>query len=119
MDTQTLFNTVATHLLTQSAKSISNRECRYRGDDGLSCAAGCLIPDDQYDQTLEGSGVGHRKVLAVLEGIVEPEDIDLLRDLQLVHDYDPVRQWWFLLAKVADDYQLELPTIMKENNSIG
>jgi hypothetical protein len=44
---QEVFDQVATHLLTQRQRSTTKGNCAYRGDDGLKCAAGCLLgPDD-------------------------------------------------------------------------
>lgn len=56
---QDLYNVVKTHLLAQLKKSIrlnSQGEliCAYRGDNGLSCALGCLIPDEAYHPDIEG-----------------------------------------------------------------
>ncbi len=31
-------------------------QCAYRGDDGLKCAAGWLIPDSEYTPNIEGCG---------------------------------------------------------------
>ena len=46
---QTVFDRVATHLLTQNAQSLDivDGECLYRGEDGKMCAAGCLLTDGQ------------------------------------------------------------------------
>ncbi len=57
MTSQTMFDRVATHLLTQNKPARdSNGECRYRTKDGLKCAIGELIPDDKYDPDFEGAG---------------------------------------------------------------
>jgi hypothetical protein len=55
---QEVFDQVANHLLTQNKRSVSatdNTLCVYRSPDGLKCAAGCLIADDEYDPRMEGS----------------------------------------------------------------
>ena len=62
MTTQEAFDTVVRHLHTQGKRSIvknrrsSGDECRYRTDDGLKCAIGCLIPDEVYSFQYEGLG---------------------------------------------------------------
>lgn len=52
---QEIFDIVANHLLTQGKKSMDStgRFCNYRGKDGTKCAAGVLIPDDQYCRHFE------------------------------------------------------------------
>lgn len=50
---QEIFDIVAKHLLTQGKKSVSRGFCSYRGNDGTKCAAGALIPDNQYDCKFE------------------------------------------------------------------
>lgn len=49
-----IFDKVKTHLLTQMEQS-TNAEgaCMYRGDNGLKCAAGCLIKDEFYKPEFE------------------------------------------------------------------
>ena len=57
MNQQEIFDKVATHLIAQGKQSlmISNDEaCAYRGTNGNMCAAGCLIPDDEYSPEFEG-----------------------------------------------------------------
>jgi hypothetical protein len=52
---QEIFDKVAAHLLAQKQKSTDAfGMCSYRGDDELMCAAGCLIPDEEYSYKLEG-----------------------------------------------------------------
>ena len=42
-----VFNPVYTHLLAQNSKSEYVGAWVYRADDGLKCAAGCLISDER------------------------------------------------------------------------
>ena len=109
---QETFDIVAKHLLTQNKKSeaLMNKYseasvlgCAYRGLHGLKCAAGILIPDDQYDPRFEG-----RDIINVHEQSLKnfPHNISLVRRLQLVHDnYDPER-WGEELREVAADFNL-------------
>ena len=51
-----VFNQAKEHLLKQIKKSESGGYrsfCMYRGPDGLKCAAGCFIADDEYDEGME------------------------------------------------------------------
>lgn len=48
---QQVFDHVARHLITQGGPAVDdNGTCMYRDPDGLQCAAGCLIGDDEYDR---------------------------------------------------------------------
>lgn len=44
---QQVFDQVAGHLLTQK-EVLPSPACFYRGPNGLKCAAGCLIANDEY-----------------------------------------------------------------------
>ena len=61
MNRQEVFNKVYRHLILQGERSENNLdECVYRGMDdegdysGLSCAIGCLIDDEHYNEMMEG-----------------------------------------------------------------
>jgi hypothetical protein len=64
MTLQDFFNKSAAHLLRQNARATYKKpgsdvaHCAYRGEQGFSCAVGCLIDDEHYDPVLEGAGVG-------------------------------------------------------------
>lgn len=53
---QEVFDQIAVHLLTQNKKSIDGDtlRCLYKTKDGLKCAAGCLISDEEYCGEFEG-----------------------------------------------------------------
>lgn len=108
---QEIFDTVARHLILQGVRS--NRPgqrrpiiCGYRGQDGTSCAVGCLISDEEYDEDMEGRGVQY-----LLEEFVE-DDIshrteNLLSRLQEVHDESDVASWGLALIRVAARFNLD------------
>lgn len=51
-----VFYFVIDHLRKQGVQARNEAgSCRYRTPEGLKCAAGCLIPDDQYNSEFEGS----------------------------------------------------------------
>ena len=59
---QYIFDRVATHLMTQSRKSVdptSDKLCKYRGPDGCMCAIGCLMTDEEYKPAFEGCAATH------------------------------------------------------------
>lgn len=87
MTAQEVFDTVVRHLHTQGKQAYDDGGCRYRTDDGLRCAVGCLISDEEYVLNMEGNTVA----LLLDEGLATPvmqEHYDLLRELQDVHDDD-------------------------------
>jgi hypothetical protein len=100
---QAVFDQVARHLLTQGRKSLSrDGECMYRGDRGMQCAAGCLIGDDEGPENLEWITWAE----LATDGRVPNEHVDLIRQLQLIHDTDDVRDWRLQLKECADFHGL-------------
>lgn len=104
LNKQEVFDKVASHLLTQWEQSIhtdpetGNTECVYRGDEGLMCAAGCIIPDNIYDaETMEGKVWGYitdtwfeeLNVLMDVEGTK-----DMVTDMQTLHDREKDPNVW-------------------------
>lgn len=105
MNAQELFDKVATHLLTQGEQSRADARCAYRGDRGLQCAVGCLIPDDKYSSSMEGSGISLPLVQAGLPPSIRVY-LDLIKDLQVVHDAYSVWAWPAQLQVVADRHAI-------------
>lgn len=100
---QLVFDTVAEHLLKQGKQSfyIDNNfveVCAYRGHGGLKCAAGCLIPDEQYDSSIES--IGWCKL--VYDRVVSHNCLDLISDLQHIHDTVNPKDWLLCLHEYAD-----------------
>lgn len=58
---QQIFTKVKAHLLQQGKQSMRQTKpvqiCAYRGDEGLKCAIGCLIPDNEYSSCIEGYAI--------------------------------------------------------------
>jgi hypothetical protein len=116
MTNQEAFEKVTIHLLTQMEKSEAvdadcdiGAECRYRGPNGLMCAIGCLITDDQYASSLEGWDATHGciRALPCLVGI----NSDLLLMLQHVHDHSQPVDWEDRLRAVATRWSLTMPDL--------
>ena len=108
MNRQEVFNKVRDHLLAQGEKSITGgpnaRDCRYRGPNGLSCAVGCLIEDAAYSTKLEGLLVWDSRMGFALQksGIpVDGQSLELLDDLQTVHDAYSPAHWAERLTELA------------------
>jgi len=106
---QQVFDQVATHLLTQNVKSYdeSLEGCVYRGPYNLSCAAGCLIADDEYNVNFEEKGW-----LSLTADYDVPQTHQhLISRLQILHDQTCVEQWPQQLREVANLYQLNADVV--------
>jgi hypothetical protein len=99
LEEQELFNQIVSHLRSQNA--ICQRmlrpgipQCMYRSPDGLKCAVGCLIPDDEYVAVMEDHDL--YLVIDMLKSPLKEKlkrHTQLLIQMQLVHDSKPVSKW--------------------------
>lgn len=94
MSSQQIFDIVATHLFTQGKRSmhievgrISGR-CAYRGDNGLKCAIGVLLPDSVVRDTWDIYTVAIANICDDRNASVKnlTAHKGLLTELQLLHD---------------------------------
>jgi hypothetical protein len=112
---QELFDRICEHLLTQNRKAIEvtrqGEMCRYRGADGCSCAIGCLIPDDDYDPSIEGSIVLDAPVWSRIPYELDEHLLVSLRNLQNLHDAWRPSDWPCQLRAFARYYQLTCEVI--------
>lgn len=116
---QSAFDFICNHLLTQNDRSISTDEnspfdCLYRNpENGMKCAVGCLIPDDKYRENIEGLGVNDSIMITLLHDcmpnwIMTKHSINMLHDLQGIHDRGVVEGWEDEFFLVAEKYQLKV-----------
>jgi hypothetical protein len=113
---QRIFNKVASHLLRQNKKSTIPGEpqyCAYRGKDGLRCALGTLITNQNYSQGLDGAyggGVGYPEVYdSIIKSYPFCEgQVQLLHDLQSIHDMQKPSRWRQKLSVLAKKYNLKM-----------
>ena len=116
MNQQEIFDKVASHLITQGVKSTyvfsdgGYPRCAYRGDNGTMCAAGCLIPDEEYDQGFEGcSWFVIQEKIPSLASLTSKEH-KLIISLQDLHDsyvdWDSMNSLKIELRDVAFKYEL-------------
>ena len=112
---QRTYNTVRTHLLAQNQQAIDeNGHCCYRTTtpEGrvLKCAAGCLIPDDLYEPSMEGVNITavllNCESLKERVGVRSVEDMGFLRELQRVHDNTAPSFWPTQLTALAERWGL-------------
>lgn len=84
---QELFDFVVKALAAQEYKSADSSGCRYRtmvNGKSCKCAAGHLIPNELYKESIEGSS--WRGALRILTEI-PPTHLGLISNLQHAHDY--------------------------------
>lgn len=91
MTAQEVFEASAVHLLNQSEKS-ENQEglCVYKGEGGLSCAAGIFVKD--YEKEMEGF-CGTPWGEMIKDHNQSKKHYSLVVDLQNIHDDKPVPDW--------------------------
>lgn len=74
--------------------------CAYRGDGGLKCAVGCLIPDEMYSKDFEHNGV--ESIVAWYMRMNEYDKLlgkfltqhrVVLGTLQIIHDREEPNNW--------------------------
>lgn len=97
MTNQEAFNKVCDHLMQQNAKAVhpsyENDRCAYRDTEhNRKCAVGCLIPDNEYDINMEGHAISSL-LNSFSVPLLRAVYIDLLLQLQDVHDARLVSQW--------------------------
>ena len=103
---QDIFNTAANGLLKQGKKSMDRSSCMYRGQNGLKCAIGMLMPDNLYDSIMEGQSANESDVMKTLNVPYTAEYADFLNHLQGVHDECPPYEWDRELVNFAHHYDL-------------
>ena len=110
-----IYEKVTAHLLTQRAVSEDqNGSCRLRGAQGRKCAIGSLVSDECYKPALEGLGISYyrnarngdllRALHASQVDAYRADIIDLLIELEEVHDDTPVEDWPRLLAELGRNH---------------
>ncbi len=121
MNKQEIFDKVAKHLLNQNKKSMLYRSdgtenyCLYRSPEGLSCAVGCLIPDEYYEPFIENRSVDDNDVIKILikSNVIKRLDYEydeifpLLQTLQTIHDDHDTVEWYELLKDFAKKNKLK------------
>lgn len=112
---QEIFDIVAVHLLTQNEKSESLGNggydmYKYRGRNGLKCAIGCLISDENYMELIEGkmvAGLFSKYPQVMKASGLREEDSEFLRSLLIIHDFNTVEFWPYELRIFARNNKLD------------
>lgn len=108
MPLQETFEIVARHLLAQGKRSVLKETpdtCAYRGEGGLKCAVGCLIPDELYRPSFEGATCHSFPVAPVL--IKLGHNVTFCSTLQRIHDFQPPKDWRLALLHIGRIYKLD------------
>ena len=117
MTNQEIFDKVCEHLMKQGCKSIENDTglCRYRGPNGLKCAAGIFIPDELYNRNrMEGFSFDNISSLGEVHRFHAFTDAQLsfIAKLQGIHDAWLVTHWSRQLITFANANALNIPNCL-------
>ena len=90
-----VFEFVKQHLLTQGQKSESITSCLYKQPNGMSCAIGCLIENEFYNDNLEFKNGDDPVVINAIKQSLPNWVINknILIELQELHDEIEVDEW--------------------------
>ena len=110
MTRQETFDLVIQKMIEQGEKCSERDQCLYRGLQGRKCAAGVLIPDCYYEQSMEGAVIEDRsRILQILDQA--GHDVGLVAKLQTCHDrpnFGPtwIKEFLLLAREVAVNFEL-------------
>lgn len=117
---QATFDIITNGLRMQDGRSVDiSNNCMYRGLNGHKCAAGYVIPDEKYDAVFEGCSLvtpnlnmgsqmqeKAQKLYNII--VVEGEhNLELVKALQQVHDFQKVSSWELFFQKIAKRFELK------------
>lgn len=115
MTNQEAFDKIVARLMDGTGRALDEGgECMYRAPNGLSCAVGCLIPDEEYYPRIEGLLADELINLNCLNKL----NLYMLERLQFVHDEE--LNWTGstlneegirILQEIAAYYDLTMPEI--------
>lgn len=122
---QEIFDKVVNHLYTQRKQSTHNLVCMYRSNDGLKCAVGILIDDEDYIPEMDNTHACTAVSDIVCINGINPQlksmlndNMNLLESLQLAHDRHnnwnsngPTRSLYNDLIEIAGVVKLSLQVL--------
>jgi hypothetical protein len=116
---QETFDFVVRHLYKQGKPARENYYCRYRTNDGLMCAVGCLIPDEVYTPKMEGK-IAPDLAESLFPNL--PQEItyysDMLDSLQWVHDSWDISESFKSLVRKLKNIAID-HNVVFNNPSLG
>jgi hypothetical protein len=102
---QDIFDKVVAHLREQKVTAYDEERgaCQYRMANGLKCAVGCLLLDEEYDPRMdEGLNVGQLFCgWPAIANRLGRSNLPLLNDLQRIHDNWAPSSWEERLEALA------------------
>ncbi len=124
---QDVFDIVAGCLLRQNARATAfdGVKCMYRAPDGKRCAIGWVMPDEVYHQTLEFLGVRDLAMQMINTNYADAfarflyAHMDMLRDLQEMHDARQPSEWPVALHVIAQRHCLNAETVTHCGRTYG
>lgn len=109
MKLQEIFNTVWNGLKSQGFEQslVDGNTCVYRGDAGRKCAAGWLLPDEEWSKTFNAKRIAQ---VPFFNNNFNIDELDLIFRLQTAHDfaYSP-HDMKIRLLSVAEHHKLDIP----------
>lgn len=111
---QEIYNYVTRFLLNQNEKAISSGVCKYRTKNSqgkeLKCAVGCILPDSKYDAVYENLILSNLPYFNPMKNSNDRQTrlkYDLLREFQMIHDFNDVVKWHQKFESLAKKYDLK------------
>lgn len=105
MELKQIYDTVRSHLLLQMKQSIDAAGIyMYRGDNGMKCAIGCLIPDQIYVADMEGDI--DQMLTLWPDHPFHDGDVAFMEDLQYIHDTIDPEFWELHLDGLKEKWSL-------------
>jgi len=117
---QETFDIVVVHARKQKVRAVTPRSiqtqlgggCRYRMEGGRMCFAGVLIPDDRYDEKMEGSGITYSGGPSIVGRLLQElgHDYKFVAELQTIHDAmdSDLSMWEPKFQELAEKHGLEV-----------
>ncbi|WP_395066127.1 hypothetical protein [Paraburkholderia silvatlantica] len=127
LDAQDVFDVIAWQLLRQNARATAfdGVKCMYRAPDGKRCAIGWIMPDEVYHKTIEFMGVRDIAQQMINTNYADAfarflyRHMDLLRDLQEMHDARMPCDWPVAMRVIAQRYHLNSSVIENCERNFG
>lgn len=91
--------------------------CKYRGPNGLRCAAGHLIPNSLYKVSIEGLSISNNKMPDEVKNYFDAVSMNLIQDMQFAHDNnleESITAWEIRMKEIANNYGLTYTEASKE-----
>jgi hypothetical protein len=92
----------------------------FRSSAGLKCAVGCLIPDDQYEPSMENFPTD--TVIGMLKSPLKEKllkHLGLLFAMQMIHDHANIQSWEADFKSYATRNKLVLPEIQSKKEIVN